>query len=298
MDGVTGMHEISLSSEDWTDLASDEGGSHAHQHVHAHPDGSVSGAWHTHGHGAGHQHNPTGPGGWGSGGDAGELSNLGASVELGGYDPLHNATAEEEAILADVLAEQAEEDGWDMLGADDIASLPDAELDALAAEGAGDMGPGSPFAAWMGGLPDQEFAGLRAEGRAFASQDGGELGYLSEVYQIDRALADTSQRQAIRLSQDRDAAASRRGAHHRRPSDELILSNALGRFARGTYTEDQLVDLAGEPDVDTLFSSRAASPEDIRAELQYQINGGLASGRARRQPLPPVGGLARKIGLR
>lgn len=301
------MHEISLTNEDWLDLSDDgDGGSHAHQHVHAHPDGSLSGAMHTHNHGAGHQHqhNALGPQGFGSGGDAGELANLGAAVELGGYDPLHNATAEEEQILADVLAEQAEEDGWSMTGADgladEIASLPDDELEALAAEGA--MAPGSPFAAWMNRLSDAEFSNIRAEGRLFGSH-GGELDYLAEAYQLDQALADTSQRQAVRLAEDRDGAASRRGPHHRRPSDELILSNALGRFARGTYTEDQLVDLAADwsgadPFADTQFGTSTASPEDIRRELAYQVRGGLAPGRSRRQPLPPVGGLARTIGLR
>ena len=305
------MQAISLSSENWLDLGSEESGQgpgdHGHAHPHAHPDGSVSGGWHTHGHGAGHQHNATGPEGWGSGGDAGELASDAAAVELSDIDPLANATPEEWAMVWDAVAEVSEEDGWAMAGAGAlagrIAALPGDELAELAAGGGypDDLAPGTPFSAWQDGLDDRQFGAIHEESRAFANQDGGQLGYLREAYQLDRALANSTMREHVRQAQDQAEVTRRSGARHRRPTDEIALANGLARYAEGTYLPGQLLDLAGDPDAEALLEAGPeASQYDVMAEMFYQLGSrrDLPPARQRRQPLPPVGGLARTIGLR
>jgi hypothetical protein len=235
------MREISLSSEDWTDLSSD-------------------------------------------------------------LDPLANATEAEWAQVWDAVAETSEQDGWAMTGADglaaEIASLPDAGLAALEAEGAGypaAMRPGSEFASWLDAKSDAEFSDLRGEAQVYGAQ---ELPYLQTVHQIDRDQAAIAERKAVMLSQDASEREARRGAHHRRPRDEDCLARGLRRFQQGTYVPAQLIGLAGDSDADDLFSGPVAAPADVLAELRYQLTGGLAPARARRQALPPVQRLARTIGLR
>jgi len=239
-----------------------------------------------------------------SSGDWDDLDEDGGGLGFGSWDMSGlNATSQEIGQVLDAVSEaDAELEAW-------AAGLTDDELAELEAEGAGyppangypaAMGPGGEFATWMDGLDDDQFAGIRAEGRAFGV---GELDYLQTAHQIDRALASTAEREHIRLAQDRDDQDRRRGAHHRRPSDEIILSNGLARYGRGSYLPNQLVDLANDwsgadPFADTQFGTSTATPEDVRAQLAYEINGGIAPGRSRRQPLPPVHGLARRIGLR
>lgn len=302
------MHEISLSSPDWLDLASDDGGQvsgqHVHQHPHMHADGSLCGGLHSHGHGAGHQHNALGPQGFGSGGDAGELASQGAAVELSFPDLSGlGATQQEIGQLLDAITEADDElAAW-------VTGLTDDELAELEAEGEAElatessypdsMAPGTPFASWMNGLDDQRFAHEMALAR---TRGGGYLGWLADAHQIDTALAATSQRQAIRLSQDQADRDWRHGPRSRRPTDEVILANAAQRYQEGTYMPNQLLDMAepwsgSDPFADGQFGTSTATAEDIRARLNYEINGGIAPGRSRRQPLPPVGRLATRLGL-
>lgn len=165
--------------------------------------------------------------------------------------------------------------------------------------------------AWAAGLTDAEIAQLEHEaaldgygsGPDLANDpdtgyDAYELAGESQASLIDAALASMTDREHERQVQD----AAERG--HRRASTEVRLSNALGRVGAGSYLYGQQpAELANALDgpgwADGQFSTGpVAGPSDVRAELAYQLRGGLAPGRARRQPMPPVGGLATRIGLR
>ncbi len=78
----------------------------------------------------------------------------------------------------------------------------------------------------------------------------------------------------------------------------------LSRTAAGTYTYGQepvgLASWQGDGQADDLFSGGTASQYDVMSEMQYQLGNrpGLPPARERRQPLPPVQGLAQQIGLK
>jgi hypothetical protein len=167
------------------------------------------------------------------------------------------------------------------------------------------------LAAWVLGLSDQELAALEHEYLAETAGDGydgqehanvmedapvygrAEADYLSAVHEIDIELAALGGREAVRRQQDQAEQGRRRG------STEVRLHRALGRLADGTLLPGQL-GLANDPDIDGLFGTGPlAGPADVAAELKYQVLGGTPP--ARRRPgqlLPPVGRLARNIGLK
>lgn len=116
---------------------------------------------------------------------------------------------------------------------------------------------------------------------------------------IDVLLAGQTDREHQRQAEDQPEWGRRRA------STEVRLSNALDRVGRGTYLygESPTADLAntwGDLDAGALFSPGTASQYDVMAEMQYQLGNrpGLPPARERRQPLPPVQGLAARIGLR
>jgi hypothetical protein len=163
-------------------------------------------------------------------------------------------------------------------------SVSDAELDELAGRG-GEAG----FDAWLDGLDDDQFRAIRDEGAGYG---GRELDYLHAVHRMDAALANSAQREHDWQAQDADAPARRPGSRHRRPSDEIILSNALDHFSRGTCLPGQL-DMAngwggGSPDLDGLLGRSSATPLDVMEEMRYQMGtrAALPSARTRREPLP------------
>ncbi len=201
-------------------------------------------------------------------------------MDLSGLD----ATPAEVGALMDAIVEaEAEADTWggaydadDQAAADWAASLSDAEFAELLAGYEADSH-----------LPGPELAGAGSEGA---------IDLAAEMSAIDMVLAAQTDREHQRQVQDA-AESGRRG------STEIRLANALGRLGRGTYLygQEPAADLAstwGGPGADDLFSGPTATPHDVAAEMAYQINGGLAPAPMRPRVLPPVQGLAARIGLR
>jgi len=48
---------------------------------------------------------------------------------------------------------------------------------------------------------------------------------------------------------------------------------------------------------DLLYSRAALAPAELHGQMLYELQGGIPPARARREPLPRVGRLARQIGL-
>ncbi len=207
-------------------------------------------------------------------------------MDLSGLD----ATPEEISGLFDALAEYDEEP----------APYGD---DARAAD-------------WAASLSDEQFADLLGEyeaDQALATLDGPELAgadtagtvdLAGDVQQIDRMLATMTDREHARQAADADLRSRREGPRHRRPTDEIILSNGLARIGAGTYTYGGLpaADLANTPwqggTADDLFSTGPRlNALEIQDQMRYQLLGG-ARPQGRGQFRPPVKDLAARIGLR
>jgi hypothetical protein len=209
------------------------------------------------------------------------------------------ATSQEIGAVLDAVAE-ADAEEW-------AESLSDGELAELEAESAGSppgMEPGSEFAAWMDARDDTEFANLRQEADILGRGDP--FDYLRFAHQLDASLELASELEGTRQREDRAERARRSGPRSARPTDEACLAAAMRRLQAGSYLPGQAADMAGGWDgadpfaADSMFGTGpAASSQDVRDELFYQVLGDRTPpARARRQPgLPPVGRLAKRIGL-
>ena len=238
---------------------------HTHQHPFTRADGSAGGGVHTHDH----EH---------VGGGQGEYGNVKLSNDFGSMDWSGlNATSAEIGQVLDAVGE-ADEEMW-------------AEEQALDT--------------WAASLTDDEIAQLEHEAALDGYGSGPELaygmdgdgagGYLDMTAgDIDAALAAMTDREAVRQRQD----AAERGG--RRGSAEIRLASAMGRLQAGTYLYGQApADFARDPQIDDLFSTGPlAGPADVREQMLYQLAGGARPRARGRQPMPPVQGLAARIGLR
>jgi len=173
----------------------------------------------------------------------------------------------------------------------ELDAMDDAELDALAAEAAD-----ADRDAWMDDLPDEQFRQYMGEVRDNAADPGA---YLDMARGIDSAIELSGLRDHTRRQQDADERARRGGARSQRPSDELILSNAMNRYQDGTYLPNQLppsLDFSNEFD-ELQYTGPAATRAEVYERMSYELGGGLPPGRARRDPLPDVHTLGKTIGL-
>ena len=179
--------------------------------------------------------------------------------------------------LAEVDAEDADLDAW-------AAGLSDDEIAQLEHEAALDN---------YGSGPD-----LANEAAAYGDQAGD---YADMVRSIDLALQDQARQAGARRTQDQAERNRRSGHRSGRPSAEDRMASALGRLEARTYLPGQ-ADLswgAGDPDISDLFATGPlAGPADVRTAMLYQLNGGARPRARGRQPMPPVQGLAARIGLR
>jgi hypothetical protein len=117
---------------------------------------------------------------------------------------------------------------------------------------------------------------------------------------IDAMLGQLTDREHLRQQQDQAEQDRRSGPHHRRPTAEVKLSNALDRVSRGSYTygQEPAIGLAADPAVDALFSTGPSlNALEVRDQMRYQLAGG-AKPQGRGQFQPPVRDLAARIGLR
>jgi len=121
-----------------------------------------------------------------------------------------------------------------------------------------------------------------------------ELAYLAEMKAISLALEARDRAGADRLAAERQ---QRRQGRQRHETDEVLLADGLDRLAG-----QRDVELANfDPDLADLADRRAAlTPMQVYDEMMYQVTGtgnGLRPAAQRRQALPPVGDLAKRIGL-
>jgi hypothetical protein len=204
-------------------------------------------------------------------------------MDLSGLD----ASPDEVGAILDAIAE-TEADTW--------TSAHDAEAEAAAD--------------WAASLSDSEFSEMLASYEADSRLPGPQLAgaydaesgidLANEMGAVDMMLATMTDREATRQREDQ----AQQG--RRRPSTEMRLMAGMDRAARGTltYGGTPATDLAnwggGDPDIDALLAAGpVAGRQDVISELTYQLHGGIAPSRARRQPgLPPVSALSRQIGLR
>ena len=122
-----------------------------------------------------------------------------------------------------------------------------AEVDAETEAGAYDA-DAEAAADWAASLSDAEFADLMSEyeaDAALATLDGPELAgadtggavdLANDMASIDAMLDAMTDREHARQVQDASLRDRREGPRHRRPTDEIILSNGLARVEAGTYT--------------------------------------------------------------
>ena len=187
----------------------------------------------------------------------------------------------------------------------EVGDLLDAIAEADADGGAHDADQAA--ADWAASLSDSEFSEMLASyeadtqlpGPELAGADvGGVIDLAAEMDAIDVMLAAQTDREATRRAEDQ-AGVSRRG------STEMRLMRGLARVQAGTFTYGQeppigLANWQGGADTDALFNTGpVAGPQHVISELRYQLHGGVAPSRSRRQPgLPPVQDLAARIGLR
>jgi hypothetical protein len=179
---------------------------------------------------------------------------------------------------------------------DEVAAMSPGELDALVDGATADVAGGNPagddgaaLAAYLESLEDTEFANVMADAAAYGG-DG--LDYLEFSRTLDEDYRGRAGREATRQAEDA-----------KRPArlTEDRLATALRRLEARTYVPDTPpAEFAGDPDFgDLTYAGRAATPAEVTAELRYQLTGqGVPAGRMHREPLPPVAGLAVRLGLR
>ena len=145
---------------------------------------------------------------------------------------------------------------------------------------------------WPRSRPRRRWTDTRGGPELAAVPDGGYLDMTPDA--IDAALAAMTDREHQRQVQDAAEQGRRRG------STEIRLANALRRVEAGSYLYGQApADFANDSQIDDLFSrGPLAGPADVIEQMLYQLTGEARPGRPGRQPMPPVSGLARQIGLR